>query len=775
MMVLQYITGEKLRRVIFWGLQALIVLVPLVFSSVFNEYGTPKMVLVQVVAISLGMCWLASMVLDGEVALIDTPLNYTFMAFLAVQFVSLFLAYNMYEGMSTLFGYISFFLIASLIFYVIKAMEEMHRLCLLMVATGCVVAVIGLLQHNGIYHFGAPWNLPISTIGNVNFTAQYYNVIFPIALVLLFMTHQFWIQVGIGTAVFLMACHLVVLGSRGGWLGAMVALMTLGVATLMRHYKIGRRLLDALVVGGVIVGLGWPVLMGMLSGIQVGEGRNLGQLLDAYQTRVVNRVENAILLKDDSTLQRVRLWEDTARLIWDKPLLGVGLGNFAFNVPKYMSKESLLVKQRREQQTGQDLMAFSAHNEYLEIWAETGILGMAVFGVLLYQLLMAVYQLVKQYIRGEAPLLVVGLVAAVLATLTHSFFSTNLQQPVSATHFWMVVGMVWSLKLNAEGRYSVALLETHARKFAQVLLVLSGVILVVVIVMGARNLMGEYYYQRGNLFFKKKDYVEAEKRWYRATQFEPTKYFQTLQALGTARYNLEHWSEAIPVFQASLRYFPNNAQVLYLLGRSLVKTNHVKEALPHLQSAIKLNPFVASYHIGLGEVLYKTGATDMAIATLEEALRLDNRKFEAHQLLGACFKQQGDLIASVASYKQALALAPTNTEILNSLAVVYSTQGNFEAAQEVLLRLVNEVPANLDYRLNLGVVQTQLEDYFAAMHTLQAILEAEPNYIRAYVVLGQVYEVQDRLEDAKRIYEVALKRWPNEVVFQNALNELVSK
>jgi Tfp pilus assembly protein PilF len=54
-------------------------------------------------------------------------------------------------------------------------------------------------------------------------------------------------------------------------------------------------------------------------------------------------------------------------------------------------------------------------------------------------------------------------------------------------------------------------------------------------------------------------------------------------------------------------------------------------------------------------------------------------------------------------------------------------------------------------------------------------LEAEPNYIRAYVVLGQVYEVQDRLEDAKRIYEVALKRWPNEVVFQNALNELVSK
>ena len=774
-MVLANITGDTFRRGIFGGLQALIVLVPLVFSSVFNEYGTPKMVLVQVIAISLSMCWLASMVLDGEVSLLDTPLNYTFLAFLAVQFVSLFLAYNMYEGIGTLFGYISFFLIASLIFYVIKAPEDMHRMCILMVGTGSVVAVIGLLQHNGIYHFGAPWNLPISTIGNVNFTAQYYNVIFPIALVMLFMSHRFWVQVGIGTAVFLMACHLVVLGSRGGWLGASVALITLGGATILRHYQVGRRLFDTMVLGVVIVGLGWPVLTGMMAGIQVGEGRTLGQLIDTYQTRVVNRVENAILLQDDSTLQRVRLWEDTVRMIWDKPLLGVGLGNFAFNIPQYMSRESLVVKQRREQQTGQDLMAFSAHNEYLEIWAETGILGMAVLGVLLYQLLRAVYHLVKRYIRGEAPLLVVGLVAAVLATLTHSFFSTNLQQPVSATHFWIVVGMIWSLKLNVEGRHTVALLETHARKFAQVLLALSGVVLVLVIVMGTRSLVGEYYYQRGNLYFKKKAYVEAEKLWHRATEFEPTKYFQTLQALGTAQYNLEHWTDAISTFKASLRYFPNNAQVHYLLGRSLVKVGQKNEALPHLQSAVKLNPLVASYHIGLGEALYQTGAINQAIATLEEALRLDNRKFEAHQLLGASLKQLGDLTASEASYKQALVLAPTNKDVLNSLAVVYTNQGNFEAAKDVLVKLVQEAPNNLDYRLNLGVVQTQLEEYSASVNTLQTILELQPNYIRAYVVLGQVFEVQDRFEDAKRIYEAALTRWPNEAVFQEALNALVSQ
>lgn len=771
-MVLQNITGEFLRRVVFWGLQALIILVPLVFSSSFNEYGTPKMVLVQVIAVSLTICWLAGMVLDGEVSLIDTPLSYIFMAFLAVQFISLFLAYNVFEGLSTLFGYLSFFLIASLVFHGVKKIEKMHDLCLLMVWTGSVVAVIGLLQHNGVYHFGAPWNLPISTIGNVNFTAQYYNVVFPIALVLLFIPHRFWIQVGIGTSAFLMACHLVVLGSRGGWLGALVALVTLFLAMLFRHYQVGRRFLDSVVMGVVLVGLGWPVLTGMMAGIQVGEGRHLGHLFDTYQTRVFERVEKAVYLEDDSTLQRVRLWEDTLRLIWDKPLLGVGMGNFAFNVPKYMSRESLLVKQRREQQTGQDLMAFSAHNEYLEIWAETGILGVGVLCALLYQLLKAVYHLARRYIRGEEPILVVGFVAAILATLTHSFFSTNLQQPVSATHFWIVVGMVWSLKLNVEGRNVVALLETQARKFAQGLLVLSGVGLVIILVLGVRILWGEYYYQRGSLFFKHKAYQEAEHLWARSTQFEPTKYFQTFQALGTARYNLEKWPDAISAFETSLRYFPNNAQVHHLLGRSFIKTENAQASLSHSQAAVKLSPFVATYHVGLGESLYKVGETNEAIKVLQAALRLDANQSEAHQLLGASFKQAGDLNAAVASYKKALEQDPTNHEVLNSLAVVHSERGDFESSQAILLRLVQESPRNLDYRFNLSVVQTQLEQYDLAIETLLSLLELTPNYIRAYVVLGQVYEAQGRTEDAVRTYEAAVNLWPNETVFQNALKQL---
>lgn len=772
MTALQQITGETLRRFVIGGLYALVVLVPLVFSATFHEYGTPKMVLAQVIAIAMGMCWLASMILDGEVALIDTPLHYIFLAFLAVQFVSLFLAYNASDGLSTLFGYMSFFLIASLIFHVVHDIKDMYRVCGVMVGTGSIVGLIGLLQHNGVYHFGAPWNLPISTIGNVNFTAQYYNVIFPIAIVMLFMARQFWVQVGVGAAVFIMACHLVILGSRGGWLGALVALATLAGATLFRHFRVGRKLIDSVVLSVVIIGLGWPVMMGMISGIQVGEGRNLGQLFDTYQTRVVDRIENAVYLQDDSTLQRLYLWQDTAQLIWDKPLLGVGLGNFAYNVPKYMSHESLIVKARRETQTGQSLMAFSAHNEYLEIWAETGILGGVVLFVLLYQLLKAVFHLALRYIRGEEPILVVGFVAAILATLTHSFFSTNLQQPVSATHFWIVVGMVWSLKLNVDGRHMVGLLETNARQFAQALLGVSVVVLVVVLVMGGRTLWGEYYYQQGNQYFKHKAYVDAENLWEKASQYEPTKYYQTLQALGTARYNLKKWPEAISAFDASLRYFPNNAHVHYLLGRSLSKVGKASEAVSHLQQAVALNPLVSSHYVGLGEALLQTGAVSQAIEQLEEGVRLDSNQVDGYQLLGASFKQAGQLDAAAEAYQKALAIDPSHQEVLNGLAVVYTNLGDFEKAQGIFERLVEEVPSNLDYRFNLSVVLMQLEKYDATIETLQKVLEMSPDYIRAYVVLGSVYMEQGLIDEARQVYQGALVRWPNEAVFQNALSQI---
>ena len=283
------LSGDMLRQVVAGGFLLMAFVVPLYFSTLFRDYLVPKLVVVQVLTVLLAAVWVVRMALDGEIYIIDTPLYYTILAFLAVHFISLFQAYNVYQGLNTLFEYLCYFLVAALVFHTVRSARDLYLLAGTMALTGGLVAIIGLLQHNGIYSFYAPGNLPISTIGNVVFVAEYYDVVFPISLALIFLLRQPYLRVAACLACLLMACHLVVLGSRGGWVGAIVSFAVMGGMALLRHFRVSRRILDVSFASVVVAGLGWPVLEGTLAGIQVGPGRNLASLTADTWQRVSSR------------------------------------------------------------------------------------------------------------------------------------------------------------------------------------------------------------------------------------------------------------------------------------------------------------------------------------------------------------------------------------------------------------------------------------------------------------------------------------------------------
>ena len=114
------------------------------------------------------------------------------------------------------------------------------------------------------------------------------------------------------------------------------------------------------------------------------------------------------------------------------PQLGVGAGSFECSFPRYAGPESLEMKESMERRTHGPLMARHAHNEYLEILAETGIPGLGIFCFLLYRIATALGSLLKRYVRGQGDILTVGLAAAFVSSLAHAFFSANLQNPASA-------------------------------------------------------------------------------------------------------------------------------------------------------------------------------------------------------------------------------------------------------------------------------------------------------------------------------------------------------
>lgn len=729
-------------RVLRGVLSALLLGVTLVYLPSLSDYSTPKSVLFLILTSVLAAGLLTRMVLQGEVYVVDTPVYYTILAFLAINFISLFQSYNIYQGLQALLVYLFQFVLMVATFHVVTCRKHVVQVLIVLVTTGSVVALIGLLQHTGIYHFHHPWNIPVATIGNTNFVAEYYNVVFPLSVTMLVITRNGWAKIAALMAVFLMTCHLIVLGSRGGWLGAVVTGAVFGGAALLRQVENRRRVFDSVVVLAFVVVLASPVLTVFASAVPTAQGKSLGDLIGRYWEGVVSRSEDALRIQDDSSRQRVLLWEDTLRMVLDRPFVGVGVGNFEVNIAHYLSGESLAVKSRMEEEADKAFMIFRAHNEYLETWSETGIVGLVIFLFLIGQILRACGRLVSGYFRGQHDELAVGLCAAVAATLVHACFSANFQNPASAVHFWVVVGLIWAIDLNHEGRDRVGLLNTGSDPFSFAVMAASGAVVVLMMIYGAMTWLGSSRLMDGRKTYIKKSYPEAIQQLDAAARLLPPRPFAAHELIGKSWYNVEAWDRAVPAFEKSLTYHPHNPGVHYFLGRSLLKQDQNEQALEPMERAVALAPFKVEYLEGYGAALSRTGNLPAALRIFEKALSLDPNSVETLHLMGGSYRKLGRHAKAREVYERALLLEPGDVEVLNSLAVVEVEAENFERAIDIFRELYEAHDDRPDFGLNLAVSYFSAGDSVRAVEVSQAVKAAHPDFEDVNSFLKQVLGVE---------------------------------
>ncbi len=138
------------------------------------------------------------------------------------------------------------------------------------------------------------------------------------------------------------------------------------------------------------------------------------------------------LLVGENLPSRTELWKDVLVMIGDFPLFGTGLGTFAYAYPPYkVSVEKPLVY-------------LYAHNDYLQLIAETGVLGfaslMAALGIFLYASLKSLTRLAgeEDYFRF---FILLGALTGIFSILLHSFVDFNLQIPSNAFYFSFLIGL----------------------------------------------------------------------------------------------------------------------------------------------------------------------------------------------------------------------------------------------------------------------------------------------------------------------------------------------
>ncbi len=118
-----------------------------------------------------------------------------------------------------------------------------------------------------------------------------------------------------------------------------------------------------------------------------------------------------------STLMRLNYWKGTLQIIKLAPLTGVGLGNFNISYTRF------------------------AHNSYLQLWAEMGILGL----ISILWLIAAIFKSAFDSINSAAHRnQTVCFISACSVFLAHNFIDFTFYLPEVAFIWWIILGLILS-------------------------------------------------------------------------------------------------------------------------------------------------------------------------------------------------------------------------------------------------------------------------------------------------------------------------------------------
>ena len=246
-----------------------------------------------------------------------------------------------------------------------------------------------------VFHYGrmtGPYQNPIDL-------ATYLMVVIPILLAL-WVTIRGWRRVALGGLLLLLIGCLARTQAVGAWLGLTVGLIV--VAVIGADAAIRR--------------FGWLALAAVIGGGALG-------------LAAVGRLGHIFSMMDIGKVDRWVMWQAAIGMIRDRPILGHGVNTFMANYLRYW--------------VGGEQQPRYAHNCYLQVAAETGLIGLAAFLWVLWGLFRRLAIGIRQ--RSDVELLLLGLSAGLFAFVAQAGIDTNFYSLKQSALFWVLSGVALGL------------------------------------------------------------------------------------------------------------------------------------------------------------------------------------------------------------------------------------------------------------------------------------------------------------------------------------------
>lgn len=681
---------------------------------------------------------------EGGLAWRPTPLDAPIIAFTAVATLSWllmlyqnlgqpYLSYGVYnEGLKR---WLYLIVNSVLVYYMaVAAVDDTNRRAVMLTVlwAGFLAAGYGILQYFGIEFFWPRVLNPfggrsVSTFGNPNFLSSYLVLLFPVAFALYLSAgrsagRKFYFLVMMAFFGALL-CTL----TRSSWLGLFVAMgiTVAAVFVLERKFFTANR---AVIIVPFIIMLALMIFWPQSS-------------VEGYHPTVIGRLtESAEAGKTfyGPWHQRRLIWSCAWHMAKENPLLGKGWGCFELFYPFYQGRHLFLPVYN-----GFRTHANNCHNEVLEIWSQTGLIGMGMYLWILASIAAFFFFQVRR-LTGERRFLFIGFFASLCGMWVDNLLNVSLHFAVPGFLAWWNLGMFAGLA--PLGTSTVGTSQAW-RKAVIVLLLIAGAFAVV---------------RYGELFV-------AEMRFF--TGFKLSKQNQIVAA--------------IPHLEGAHRLQRLEVNNNYELANCYARGGDRDKALWGYAESLRANAGYDEIYFNLATVLLQQGKYDQAITEYTRSIYINPLSMEAYNAMGSIFLQKPEIYgkAGVALLDQCSRLFPDNKDVLNNLGYLYTKTGQDTQALEAYKKAFAIDPdfdlarRNIKVTLNkLGVSDRTIEDidrtgsaveqainaknWQAALGAAERLVKLTPRSFKARLYLANIYFTVGRIADAIPEYQASLQIQP---------------
>lgn len=418
-------------RALEFLLIGLLVFSPLVFGTV-QVWSISVMHLATIIMLAL---WFLKMNAQGRFRLVRTPLDLPILAFGAIAVVSTVTSVYFYESKVELFKILNYILLYYIVVNNIKDFKRVKRIITILIVIGCGLAVYGLYNYlNGIEMiYGLEKKAYVgnltATYVNSNSMCAYLALTIPLA-VGLFLGGILGRPPGQGEgrrsittfilppAIFVMTAALIVTHSRDGWISFFTSILFLSIILIRIRHRTPKTLTRIVVIVLIIL-----IILGTAGSV------SLYQAVKDKGTSVTS-VGNPF--RGVPLESRIEVYRGTLQMIADRPLLGVGPGNFPLVYPRYRDKKHIVFMNE-------------THNDYLQFASEMGILSLAAFLVLLF----LYFKYANKYLLSSKNMYLLGLALGCMVSIAgvalHGSMDFPFQIPANALTFWVILGLTVSI------------------------------------------------------------------------------------------------------------------------------------------------------------------------------------------------------------------------------------------------------------------------------------------------------------------------------------------